>query len=195
MDHANPYRPPQAEPDAPQRRSSRLPLPKVLFSFRGRIPRSTYLIWSFPSNALIGYLLEKLFSLQPTQSIASGDSALPPAPIPEAPLDPAIVTAIWVFIAYLPLLWIRLALLAKRWHDKDRSANWLILAFIPLIGDVINFIECGLQKGTPGPNQYGPDPLERGDKLPKDGVPAGKPLDRPPVKRPLPKPRDESGPK
>lgn len=185
MDATNPYQAPRNAPLPPQKTPRRLPVAKVLFSFKGRIPRSTYLIWSFPSNALIGQLLAKLFSLQPASPVAPRSSALPAAPIEDAPIDPAVFTALWILLAYFPLLWIRLALLAKRWHDKDRSANWLILAFIPLIGDVINFIECGCQRGTRGPNQYGPDPLQEDEEiLPKQGVPAGKPQAQPPVRRP-----------
>ncbi|QJE94476.1 DUF805 domain-containing protein [Luteolibacter luteus] len=190
MTETDPYQPPKAQPLLPRKPPRRLAVGKVLFSFKGRIPRSTYLIWSFPSNALIGYLLEKLVSLERTVPVAPRNSALPAAPVPdEIPLDPAMITALWLLLAYVPLLWIRLALLAKRWHDKDRSANWLILAFIPLIGDVINFIECGCQRGTRGPNQYGPDSLgedENEKSLPKEGVPAGKPITRPPLRRPKP---------
>ena len=81
----------------------------------------------------------------------------------------------------LGLAWVHIAVSARRWHDKDRSAWWLLLHIVPLICSicihaaklhstwwelihvvtVINglwtCIELGLIKGTAGANQYGPD--------------------------------------
>lgn len=51
------------------------------------------------------------------------------------------------------------ALQTKRWHDRDKSGWWNLLVAVPLIGAVWVVVEAGLLAGTPGPNQYGPDPL------------------------------------
>lgn len=51
-----------------------------------------------------------------------------------------------------------LAVGARRLHDIDRSAWWLLIAFIPVIG-VIVLIVFACTRGTDGPNRFGPDPL------------------------------------
>jgi uncharacterized membrane protein YhaH (DUF805 family) len=61
-------------------------------------------------------------------------------------------------IVFLALLWPWLATTAKRLHDTDRSAWWILLAFIPLIG-AIWLLVLELLRGTDGPNRFGPDPL------------------------------------
>ena len=62
---------------------------------------------------------------------------------------------IWMLISIYP----GIALYAKRWHDRNKSGWWTLLAFIPIIGAIWLIVECGALKGTEGPNQYGPDPL------------------------------------
>lgn len=46
----------------------------------------------------------------------------------------------------------------RRLHDTGRSAWWLLLGFIPLIGFLV-LLWWFIQKGTDGSNEYGPDPL------------------------------------
>jgi uncharacterized membrane protein YhaH (DUF805 family) len=85
-------------------------------------------------------------------------------------------------IIYIPLIWIGLAIGAKRLHDRDKSAWWLLLFYLaPSVlsgaanhaGDVgfsilylasfaitvWAFVELGCLRGTVGPNRFGPDPL------------------------------------
>ncbi len=46
----------------------------------------------------------------------------------------------------------------RRMHDTDKSAWWLLVLCIPIIGWVFSiYLMCA--KGTSGPNDYGPDPL------------------------------------
>lgn len=47
----------------------------------------------------------------------------------------------------------------KRWHDRNKSAWWVLINLIPYIGFFWTFIECGFIKGTKGENRYGEDPL------------------------------------
>ncbi|MDK1017721.1 MAG: DUF805 domain-containing protein, partial [Actinomycetota bacterium] len=47
----------------------------------------------------------------------------------------------------------------KRWHDRDKSGWWMLIAFVPIIGGLWAFIETGLLQGTESDNQYGPNPL------------------------------------
>lgn len=51
-----------------------------------------------------------------------------------------------------------LAVLARRLHDLDRSAWWMLLMFVPIVGWIILLI-WNCTKGTDGPNRFGPDPL------------------------------------
>lgn len=57
------------------------------------------------------------------------------------------------------VMWPFLAVLAKRWHDRDKSGWWSLIVFVPLIGTPWLLIECGFLPGTKGDNRFGPDPL------------------------------------
>jgi uncharacterized membrane protein YhaH (DUF805 family) len=59
----------------------------------------------------------------------------------------------------LVFLWPTLALGIKRFHDRDKSGWWVLVALIPIIGFFWILIELGMLEGTKGPNQFGPDPL------------------------------------
>ncbi len=59
----------------------------------------------------------------------------------------------------LALVWPGLAVSIKRWHDRDKSGWWVLIALIPFIGWIWALVETGFLEGTKGPNQYGPDPL------------------------------------
>src|SRR2546430_13641751 len=87
-----------------------------------------------------------------------------------------------ILVLYIPLIWIGLALSAKRLHDRDKSAWWLLVFYaLPTILStaadrtedvqfitlhlisfgitVWAFVELGCLRGTVGSNRYGPDPL------------------------------------
>jgi tetratricopeptide (TPR) repeat protein len=61
------------------------------------------------------------------------------------------------------ILWPNLAIQAKRWHDLDKSAWWICIFLIPIVGPVWAFIKLALKKGTEGDNRFGPDllPLDK----------------------------------
>lgn len=61
-------------------------------------------------------------------------------------------------VAFLPAYWLLICLMAKRCHDIGRSAWWLLLLPVPLIGLLWVFAVLGFRRGQPGDNQYGPDP-------------------------------------
>ena len=48
----------------------------------------------------------------------------------------------------------------KRWHDRDKSGWWMLIALIPIIGSIWLLIELGFLAGTPGPNRFGPPPTD-----------------------------------
>jgi len=53
-----------------------------------------------------------------------------------------------------------IAVMVRRLHDSGRSGWWVLIGLVPLIGFVVLLIFAVLA-GTPGPNQYGPDPRTR----------------------------------
>jgi uncharacterized membrane protein YhaH (DUF805 family) len=68
------------------------------------------------------------------------------------------VLAMLVVYAFMVLNLIPgLAVAARRLHDRDMSALWLFIAFLPLIGSIALLVIFCLP-GTQGPNRFGPDP-------------------------------------
>ncbi len=65
-------------------------------------------------------------------------------------------------LATLALLVPGLAVSFRRMHDVDRSAWWLLIGLIPLIGSLV-LIYWFCQRGTVGPNQFGDDPIGYGN--------------------------------
>jgi uncharacterized membrane protein YhaH (DUF805 family) len=59
----------------------------------------------------------------------------------------------------LASIWFGLALYTKRWHDRDKSGWWTLIALVPFIGAIWIIVELGCLGGTDGPNRFGPDPL------------------------------------
>lgn len=99
-----------------------------LFSFEGRSSRESY--WLFIA-ASFGLSIVMLFAVgTPTETQA--------------------------MIFWLILLWPVLAVIVKRYHDRNKSGLWcLVHILIPPIG----IIECGFLRGTSGTNRFGPDVL------------------------------------
>jgi uncharacterized membrane protein YhaH (DUF805 family) len=120
-----------------------------LFTFTGRISRSGYWLYSFVP--LLGifltvFIVSKLFSSQ------VGVDGL--ARFEDVNLVGRIVTG----GAVLALAWFSICMEVKRWHDRNKSAWWLFVGLIPVIGGIWTLIECGFRRGTVGPNKYGDDP-------------------------------------
>jgi uncharacterized membrane protein YhaH (DUF805 family) len=145
----------------------------LLFSFNGRINRGKYwltvliymAVWTtFLAGSLIwlgGLNVNNLLSLAGTGLM------------------------IWLigFILLIAGTWSGLAVGVKRLHDRDKSGWWILLFWLgpsilggwqtatPDFGGgfifslaatailIWAFVELGCLRGTPGPNQYGPDPL------------------------------------
>ncbi|MCA9099987.1 MAG: DUF805 domain-containing protein [Planctomycetales bacterium] len=137
----NPYSPPMSVPvaEAPvDRRAAQAPtMLGLLFSFRGRIPRRYY--WG--ANIGVGVV----FNI--AESALDGLASQVP-----------VASALAFLLLLVVFVWITLAVQAKRLHDRDRSAWWLLLNLIPCVGAVLLFIELGCRRGTVGSNAYGPDP-------------------------------------
>ena len=123
--------------EAPAPKKSDMSWVWFLFSFKGRISRKPF--WIFNLIVFIGgILLGMLTGISDDLNEMS---------------KPQVMFMIWV-------LWPSIAVQAKRWHDINKSALWVFINFIPLIGPIWALIENGFIRGTPGPNRFGPDPLE-----------------------------------
>ena len=65
-------------------------------------------------------------------------------------------SSILVAIVSLGLLLPSIAVGVRRLHDTDRSGWWLLIGFVPLVGAII-LIVFMCQRGTAGPNRFGPE--------------------------------------
>ena len=100
-------------------------------NFNGRASRSEY--WYFVLAYLIVYVI--FFALA---------SAVPVLGL--------------LGIAFLGLIIPAIAVGVRRLHDLDKSGWWYLLGLVPLLGLILLYWFC--LPGTPGPNQYGEDPLQ-----------------------------------
>jgi uncharacterized membrane protein YhaH (DUF805 family) len=63
------------------------------------------------------------------------------------------LTRAFVLLTLLPTL----ALGSRRLHDTGRSAWWLLIAVVPLLGALVLLV-FSLLRGAPAPNRFGPVP-------------------------------------
>lgn len=68
--------------------------------------------------------------------------------------DIQLFSALFSLAVFIPSL----AIGSRRLHDTDRSAWWLLIGIIPLIGLIV-LIVFWAQSGTEGPNRFGEDML------------------------------------
>jgi uncharacterized membrane protein YhaH (DUF805 family) len=120
----------------------------LLFSFQGRINRAKF--WLV--HVVMWVVVLIVFGAILGSAAMSSD--------PQAALQSVgVVGGLILLVVYILALWIGLAVAAKRWHDRNKSAWWILIVFVPAVGGLWYLIECGFLKGTTGPNQFGPDPL------------------------------------
>jgi uncharacterized membrane protein YhaH (DUF805 family) len=137
-----------------------MPTSQLLFSFHGRLNRLPYWLTSIAILVLTIVLVAVLFTV----------------------MDLGVRLFVILGVLYIPLLWIAFALGAKRLHDRDKSAWWLLVFYVLpsilsnladsasgvgilllLAGAALSIwalVELGCLRGTVGPNRFGPDPLE-----------------------------------
>jgi uncharacterized membrane protein YhaH (DUF805 family) len=66
-----------------------------------------------------------------------------------AGVKPAVVVPfVWMAINFL-LIWISVASIVRRLHDRNKSGWWIVSYLVPLVGWLWLFIECGLLPGRP----------------------------------------------
>jgi uncharacterized membrane protein YhaH (DUF805 family) len=137
---------------------------QLLFSFQGRLNRKPYWMTAIAITALMLVLIAIAIAFFAERDIGAG-----------------IAIVVVIVLLYIPLIWVGLAVGAKRLHDRDKSAWWLLLFYaVPsilssgadrmesggIILHLVSFaitiwavVELGFLRGTIGPNRYGPDPL------------------------------------
>jgi len=120
----------------------------LLFGFHGRANRAKFWLVAlgiFVVEVIIFAALggTTAMSTDPQQAMAN--------------IGPGVGIVLFVF--GIVALWISIAVAVKRYHDRNKSGWWVFIVFVPIIGGIWYLIECGFLRGTPGPNDYGPDPL------------------------------------
>jgi len=95
-------------------------LSQLLFSFQGRLNRKPYWMTAIAITVLMIVLIVIAIAFFAEREIGAG-----------------IAIVVLIALLYIPLIWVGLAVGAKRLHDR----------------------ELGFLRGTIGPNRYGPDPL------------------------------------
>ena len=108
-------------------------------AFSGRAIRSEY--WYWVLFTIIGTIIAAILDVV----IFGADYA---AAHGVSPID-----GIFSLATFLPSL----AVSIRRLHDIDRTGWWVLLALTVIGAFVLIYWAC--QKGTDGPNRFGPDPL------------------------------------
>jgi uncharacterized membrane protein YhaH (DUF805 family) len=123
---------------------------QLFFSFRGRIGRGPYWLGVVATTVFIYLVLELLRLAQALLGGADPNAAAPNA----AHAVTLLVVALVGLMAICVCIWAHCAVQAKRWHDRDKSAWWVAIGLIPIIGGLWALIECGFLPGGQGRNRY-----------------------------------------
>lgn len=121
----------------------------LLTSYQGRIRRLHFWLASIAVGVVYGIIFSVISNMT-MSAMAAGNAPNP-------------IVSILGLILYVVLLYVALAIQAKRWHDRDKSAWYLLVNLIPIVGAIWVLVECGFLDGTQGPNKYGPSPKGIGD--------------------------------
>ena len=146
---------------------------KLFFSFRGRAGRAGFWIVSLTWGVLGNVLF-----------YAWQESGVPEVPVGRNHLVDAAPMLVLMLVLLLPPLVSCVAVCVTRLHDRNKSAEWLLLfGFCPALLQTIaslnnldsalmvwlmvlsgaitvwGLVELGCLRGTVGPNDYGPGPL------------------------------------
>ena len=143
-------------------------MPRLFFSFRGRAGRAGFWLVSL-SWGVLGLVFDAIWSATGAAQVPVGRNHL---------VDVAFALPMLVMVASC------VAIGAKRLHDRNRSAWWLlpfyvappvlqaiaplydlesaVLVWLMVLSGALSLwalIELGCLRGTRGPNRFGPDPL------------------------------------
>jgi uncharacterized membrane protein YhaH (DUF805 family) len=121
-----------------------------LFTFQGRASRSQF--WLLYVLPILGIEIVYATAMVATAVIRNGGSF--DFNIYNREVMPML------FVFGLAMLWPRIAVSVKRFHDRGKSGWMYLIGFIPIVGPIWLLIDLGILPGQRGENQYGPDPLE-----------------------------------
>ncbi|MCP4316883.1 MAG: DUF805 domain-containing protein [Hyphomicrobiales bacterium] len=119
----------------------------LFFSPSGRIGRiQWWLGWLLPIAILaISLVLAGGLVGENVEAIEAG------APVNE------LIAVLIMFTFLSTCIWVNICLTVKRYHDRDKSAWWIFIVLVPVIGPIWQIVECGFMPGSPGGNNYGDD--------------------------------------
>jgi uncharacterized membrane protein YhaH (DUF805 family) len=117
-------------------------LPKEYFGFSGRLGRLQW--WQAQGSILL------LIGLAIGSQIFF--TSLKAEPSPGASTQTMFVFGFTFLLAVV----VNVCSTVKRYHDRGKSGAWFFFAFVPIIGGLWQFIECGFCSGDEGDNEYGP---------------------------------------
>lgn len=133
-----------------QKQPGQLHWTDILFSTHGRLRRRDFWIWMLVKTIVVPILF-----------------FLALAGIMALKLDEDTETFVYVMFYSVMigvLIVTNIALIAKRWHDRDKSGWMYLVIFIPFVGWIWTLIECGFLDGTQGRNRYGASPKGLGNE-------------------------------
>ena len=111
-----------------------MPPRDLLFGLRGRIGRQSWWLWGVAMPLGMAFYFTVLLRV-----------------VGVAPrYTDVLVNAV--------LFWPAIAVSVKRWHDRDKSGWWVLVALVPLVGWIWALVHNGLLRGDPGANRFGPPP-------------------------------------
>ncbi|MBL8324607.1 MAG: DUF805 domain-containing protein [Rubrivivax sp.] len=109
---------------------------RMLLSARGRISRRRFWTWGVGALLGLGLVLHGLLAVAGVRSSMAEH------------------------VVNVVLAWPAVVISIKRWHDTGRPGTWVLVALVPVVGWLGLLLANGALRGTPGPNRFGPAPLE-----------------------------------
>ena len=115
-----------------------------MFSFSGRAGRLQY--WMV--QLVLGIVLVVLLM------VGSKTMPLTAANAPHVVIQGFMKANIALQFAVLAMLVLNICTLVRRYHDLGKSGWWYFICFVPVIGAIWQFVECGFVVGEDSRNQY-----------------------------------------
>ena len=113
---------------------------KRTLDFQGRTGRREYWLW------FLAYFIQLIVAAVIDNTVLAGMTA-----------SMGVGFGVFYLLVILGNLVTGVSVGFRRLHDTGRSAWWLLIAFIPIIGGLVLLIFYVLP-GTPGPNKFGGGP-------------------------------------
>ena len=123
-----------------------------LFSFDGRLNRAKFWLILIATDIAVFVLLAILVAVTGGSMTMGEDGSMPS-------MGGGVIGNLVALVIFVAAVWIGFAVGVKRFHDRGKSGWWVLIVLVPVIGGLWYLIECGLLRGTIGPNAYGPDPV------------------------------------